>query len=165
MSIFDLSDNSTVEVTGTYDSNVAMEPIPQNTGLRACIDEACWDDYEGDSFIKLRWTVLDGEFKNRKVFHKVKVKLEDASKRDRHIRMLAAIDANSGGGLMRLGRDPLDADLTANLCNKPMAIKVGVWEINGKTGNWVVAVSALGGAAPVVAPPVAAPVAECDIPF
>ena len=159
------SDNKAVESTGTFNSNTAMEPIPNGSKLRACIEEAKWDDYEGESFIKLTWTVLDGEYKNRKVFHKVKVKDMDSGRKDKAIRMLAAIDANAGGNLMRLGKEPNDMELMANLTNKPMAIKVGVWEINDKKGNWVQAVSSIGAAAqqPVAAPQSDA--ADLDIPF
>lgn len=162
MSFFNLSTNEKLEANGSFDANVGFEPIPDGSNLRACIEEAKWDSYDGENFIKLTWTVLDGEYKSRKVFHKVKVRESDLSKKDKAIRMLAAIDANAGGNLMRLGKEPDDMELTANLTNKPMAIKVGVWEISGKKGNWVMAVSALN--TPQAAPaPIAA--ADEDIPF
>lgn len=168
MSFWNLSTNEALTADGAFDSNPAMTPIPDGSQLRACIEEAKWDDYQGDTFIKLTWTVLDGEFKNRKVFHKVKVKDSDKNRKDKAIRMLAAIDANAGGNLMRLGKEPNDMELTANLANKPMAIKVAIWEIDGKSGNWVMAVSSLGNTQPVAVQPTAqAPsVADIeDIPF
>lgn len=144
MSIWNLSNNEALNATGNFESGTSIEPMPEGTQVRACIDEAKWDSYEDQpAYISLRWTVLDGEYKNRKVFQKVRVKDTDTTKRDKQVRMLAAIDANCGGNLMRLGRDPEDMDLMANLSNRPMAIKLGVWEINNKKGNWVMAVSSL----------------------
>ena len=52
-----------------------------------------------------------------------------------------AIDANCGGKLSRLSDAPEDQDLMTALVGKPIAIKVQVWDINGKTGNWISAVA------------------------
>jgi len=162
MSFFDLSDGKTATTATSFDSNVQMKPIAANTQLVAAIDEIKWDEYQGDSFISARWVVLDGEFKNRKIFQKIRVKEGDKTKRDRHIKMLAAIDANAGGDLMRNGTEPGDSQLGSALSNKPMAIKLGVWEIDDKSGNWVMAVSPVNSAS---ASPAPAPVAAEDIPF
>jgi hypothetical protein len=60
--------------------------------------------------------------------------------------MLAAIDANCGGGLMKLQRKPTDEDFAMHLTNKPMVIRLGLWELKqtdgliGK-GNWVQAIA------------------------
>jgi len=56
--------------------------------------------------------------------------------------MLVAIDANAKGKLVELGREPTDEDLETALVNRPMLLKLGVWEMDGgKSGNWVKAVS------------------------
>ena len=68
--------------------------------------------------------------------------------------MLAAIDMNATGGkLMALGREPSDIDLMSNLCNKPMIIRVQVWESEdkSKSGNWIDAVSSAKKSKPEVA--------------
>lgn len=144
--------------SGSYEMG-GGEPIPANTTLPALIDEAAWEEYQGNRFIKLRWTVYDGQHKNRKIFQKLHV--DDSAKRDRAMSMLAAIDLNCGGKLMALGREPDTTDLMSALTNKPMHIKVDVWETDdGKRGNWVCAVSA---AKKPEAPKPAAP--EDDIPF
>lgn len=136
------------------------EPIPANTVLPAMIDEAGWEEYQGARFIKLRWVVYDGEHKNRKVFQKLHV--TDSAKRDRAMSMLAAIDANCGGKLMTLETEPTQTDLMSALLNKPMHIKVDVWETDdGKKGNWVAAVAPN---KPNAAPAAAAPEGE-HIPF
>jgi len=168
MSFFQTSDNKAIDTTGSFNSNVGFPIIPDGTKLVACITEAKWDDYQDEQFIKLTWSILDGEFKNIKVFQKVKVREQDKNKKDKALRMLAAIDANAGGNLVKLGVEPQDMELMANLTNKPMGILVAVWDMNGKQGNWIQAVASLGDKAPVMEPiPVAEATANVfdDIPF
>lgn len=160
MSFWNLSDGEDVKsnTTGEFDQGGGrMEVIPDNTSVLAAIDEAKWDrTQDQDRFISLRWNVLaPEEFKNRKIFQKVWVldpkpntKPEKVDQvRDKAKRMLAAIDMNAGGKLLAKGEMPTDESLTACLTNKPMVIKVMVWEMpdrqNGGTaqGNWVGAVS------------------------
>jgi len=142
MSFFTTSDNQTIKQSGGFEmGGGAFDPIPANTQLKAMIDEAKWDSYEGDSYISLRWVVIDGEFKGRKIFQKVRVKDQDPKKADKAKHMLVAIDFNAGGKLVESGVEPDDMALMINLVNKPMFIMVDVWEINDKKGNWVKAVS------------------------
>ena len=109
----------------------------------AAISEIEWTLYNGDEYISAKWTVLKpDEFKNRKIFQKIRVMDEDVKKADKAKRMLAAIDKNaSGGKLLSLDRQPTDSDMAKALVNKPMVLKLGVWEMNDKSGNWVQAVS------------------------
>lgn len=159
MSFFNLSDNEDATQTGaTFEiGGGVIAPISNNTNLLAVIDEAKWDfTPQNEQFISLRWAVLSPqEFANRKVFHKVKVLSANPKQADKAKRMLAAIDANAGGKLAAAGSQPTDQSLQV-LLNKPMVIKVQVWEMeNGegvnKKGNWVCAVS------PKSATPAAAP--------
>jgi hypothetical protein len=120
-----------------------MEPIPAGTQVKAAIDEVKFDSWEGDEYISARWTVLaPAEYKNRKVFQKLRVQDANSKKADKAKRMLAAIAVNAGGGLLKVA-DPNDADLQKHLMMKPMALKLDVWEINGNSGNWVMAVAPL----------------------
>ncbi len=160
MGFWDTSDGEDIKqnTSGEFDAGGGrMEVIPDNTSVLACIDEAKWDrTQDQDRYISLRWTVLaPEEFKNRKIFQKVWVldpkpntksdKVE--ATRDKAKRMLAAIDTNAGGKLLAKGEMPTDESLTLNLTNKPMVIKVMVWEMadrqTGGTaqGNWVGAVA------------------------
>lgn len=123
-----------------------MTPIPKNTSVLAAPDEAKWDEFQGDRYISVRWAVMaPAEYKNRKIFQKIRVEDEDPKKQEKAKRMLAAIDANAGGKLMAAGEEPTDKSLTVALCNKPMVLKLQVWEmeINGeeRSGNWISAVS------------------------
>jgi hypothetical protein len=129
---------------GEFDSNPAIEPIPSNTTLKVTIETAEWADYEGDEYISITWAVLGpDEYKNRKVFQKLRVKDSDGKKQKKALLMLAAIDANAGGALAKSKKAVFDdMDLATALTNKIMLIKVDIWETDdGKTGNWVRAVS------------------------
>lgn len=144
MSIFKLSTggNAASETkSGEFDSGGGnFDPIPDGTKVRAIITESKWKEYQGARYINLQWQVVDGEFKKRVIFQKVKVFENDAAKADRQKMMLAAIDANCGGKLALVDGEPDDMDLTKALTNKPMVIKLAVWDMDGKTGNWVQAV-------------------------
>lgn len=146
MSFWDTSDGETITTDNTdttFDGGGNFDPIPDGTVLVAAPTEAKWDEYDGEEYINLRWDVLDGEFKGRVIFHKVKVMSDNPKSRDRALRMLATIDANSGGKLLSVQGKPSDVQL-ASLCDKPMEIRVRIWDIDGKTGNWVEAVGKLG---------------------
>jgi len=158
MAFWDLSDGEDVSssTNGEFDAGGGnMEVIPDNTSVKAIIDEAKWaKTQDEDEYISLRWTILaPEEFKNRKVFQKIwvaddKPGAKDAEKtRDKAKRMLAAIDLNAGGKLLAGGKRPTDETLTGGLTNKPMVIKIMVWEMEDRAtgkmnqGNWVGAVS------------------------
>ena len=143
--------------TGAFDAGGGnMQPIPSDTNVLAAIDEAKWDGSEGAKYISLRWSVLQPEeFENRKVFQKLWVGDADpraksdkvAAKRDKAKKMLAAIDLNAGGKLMAKPVMPTDEAMTLHLTNKPMILKVMVWEMKDamtgemSRGNWVGGVS------------------------
>jgi hypothetical protein len=154
----------------------ALELIPEGTQCLASIDEAKWDNKDGNEYVSLRWSILmPAEYKNRKVFHKLWVKDHDpnakdataaARKKEKAMRMLAAIDFNAGGKLKAAGVEPTDESLGACLVGKPMIIKVMVWndrDTGLPKGNWIGAVSPKKGAAAPAAK--AAPVAAGDAPF
>lgn len=141
MSFFTTSDNENIFSTGEFEAMEELAPIPHGTKIIAMADEIGWKEYEGENYISVRWEVLDGEYKGRKVFQKIKPYDEDDKKADKAKKMLAAIDANAGGNLLKSGKAPDDGDLAVNILNKPMILKLAVWEIDGKSGNWVMAVS------------------------
>ena len=145
MSIFNLSTGKKAETNGSFEIGGSSEPIPDGTKLKSAITEAKWSEYQGSRYISLRWDVLAGEYAKRVIFQKVKVYDEDPKKADRQRNMLAAIDANCGGKLMQIEGEPSDIDLLKCLANKPVIIRVGVWELDdGKKGNWVTAVDSSG---------------------
>jgi hypothetical protein len=161
---WNLSDGEDVkEIAGSGEFDAGggnLLPIPSETSVLAAIDEAKWEkDTNGNRFISLRWTILGpDEYKNRKVFQKLWVTDADprakadkvAAKRDKAKKMLGAIDTNCGGKLLAKGVAPTDESLTSCLTNKPMVVKVMIWEMRDRMsgemarGNWIGAVSPKG---------------------
>ncbi len=142
-----------------------FEPIPAGTQLIAAIKDAkIKSPKDDDDFIELQWSVLDGEFKNRAIFQKVRVFDQDQKKADKARKMLAAIDANCGGTLVKARVEPTGDMIRAALLGKPMRIVVEIWETeNAQTGalisgNWVRSVS------PLNSKPAAAPMPTATLP-
>lgn len=186
MSFWSTSTAAPLDTTGTAEVGGGdLEPIPSKTVVRVIATEATWEANrdndiaeKGGRHIKIRWDVIDGEYKKRVVFQKIWAEHTDAKKRDKAIQMLAAIDANAGGKLLASGAEPTDMTMMQHLCNKPMLIRVMVWETEnneGETirGNWVNGVynaAAMQPGKPAAAPkPAAKPAGfedfDDDIPF
>ena len=157
---WDLSDGGSArdDVSGEYEiGGGTFELIPNGSSVLALIDEAVWVERgEGVAtirYISLRWSVVaPDEVANRRVYQKLWVDTLDPSvsdetkaerKRDKARRMLAAIDKNAGGKLMKIKGAPDNEDLAAALVQKMMVIRVQIWELqdrqSGETirGNWV----------------------------
>ena len=151
MSFWQKQDGSAVESSTTFESGGGeITPIPNNTALIAAIEEAKWAEYDGEHYINLKWRVMrPADYANRVIFQKLKVFSEKQG--DKAKQMLAAIDANCGGKLSKLTETPEDMHLMTALVGKPMAVKVQIWDMNGKTGNWISAVSPAKSQAPVQA--------------
>lgn len=154
MSFWNTSDGEDVAqtATGEYTSQTDMDPLPDNSSVKANIDKAEWATaYQShEQYINIRWSVVAPEaYANRKVFQKLWVKDDDprakdaAKKRDGALKMLGNIDKLAGGRLTAKGTIPTDDDLALALTNKQMVIKVKLWEMDGKSGNWVAGVSPL----------------------
>lgn len=161
MSFWDLSDGKSAADNAVEEYEIAaggaFAPIPEGSSVLALIDEAGWQDKDGTDYIELRWVVLaPDQYKNRKIFQKLWVEgdpsVADAKKaalkKDKAIRMLSAIDMNAGGKLVKKAGKPTNEDLMSCLTNKPMIIKLAVWEMDDKerpgetvSGNWICAVA------------------------
>ena len=141
---WETSDNQTIESKSTFDASNNFEPIPNNTDVLAVIDSAAWanNQYNGD-YIAIAWTILSpDEYGKRKIFQNIKVMHDNEKTSDKAKKMLAAIDSNAGGKLLKSGEQPDDAMLTKALTGKQMILKLQVWEMAGvygqnRSGNWV----------------------------
>ena len=85
MSFFQTSTGQAVQSTGTFESGGGnMAPIPEGTQVLAAVDEAKWDSIKNEDHVSLRWTVMQPEeYKNRKIFQKIKTNDADPAKRDK----------------------------------------------------------------------------------
>lgn len=182
MSFWATSDGSSAQKTeGKFEMGGGdLVPIPDGTSVLAIAEEAKNDEYQDNQYIKVKWRISKpAEYANRVIFQKVQVYEKDAGKADKAKRMLAAIASNAGGGLftsMEQRNETMPSDMSlAQLCNRPMVLKMGVWELDdkSKSGNWVQAVSPAksGTAAPAAAVAAPKPAAAAvdfdysDIPF
>jgi len=156
MSFWSTSDGTTAANTATeFDAGGgSMEPIPEGTTVLAMPDEAKWaTDRDNNEYLSIRWTVLKPDaYLNRKIFHKLwvtdeKPKHKDPVKyRDKQLKMLAAIDTNAGGKLMKIEGKPTDDQLAVSLTNKQMTLRLGVWAMKADdgsdmSGNWIQSVA------------------------
>ena len=137
------SDNTAITTTGEFTSGGGtIENIPDNTTCLAMIDEAGLAEYQGDEYISLRWVIAEPAiYKGRKVFQKVRVFDVDTKKADKAKKMLMAIDANCGDKLAQSDESPNDTAMAKALLHKPMLIKVMIWKMNDRTGNWIASVA------------------------
>lgn len=138
----------------------SFDLIPDKTNCLMSIASAAWaKDRSDNEYVNLQWSVIKPDsLANRRVFQKIWCKDDDpsakdpAKKRDKALKMLAAIDANAGGKLAKAGREPDDDDLALALTNKQMMAKVMVWSMDDREkpgekieGNWISAVGPKGG--------------------
>lgn len=177
MSFFTTStgENAAANATGSFEMGGGdFAPIPKDTRVLAICEEAKISEHQGERYVNMKWDIAQpAQFKGRKIFQKIKCWETDTTKRDKAIRMLAAIDANAGGKLAASGQEPTDMLLQTSLTAKPMVLKLGVWELEdkSKSGNWVQSVSKhnpAGGVAasvPVKAQPVMPTLYDDDIEF
>lgn len=164
MSFWDLSDGEAANENVQKDYEVPggnMDPIPNNSDCLSEIEGAKWADKgEGADkvrFVEIKWRVSKPEdYANRVVFQKLwvddldpqaKTREKALEKRDKARRMLATIDANGGGKLMKSNDAPTDDSLSLALVGIKAVIKVMLWEMkdsrdpgNMMRGNWVSAV-------------------------
>lgn len=157
MSFFDFG--NTQENNGTFETAGAdFAPIPKGTIVKAIAEEAKWygGEYEPE-FISIKWQIVDGEYKKRKIFQKLHTQSDDPNKAKKAQMMLGAINFNANGGLEKLVHKPTDADLNNALTFKPMMLKLDVWvtkedfqtkeplpQSEWKSGNWISMVSPVG---------------------
>lgn len=143
MSFWNLSTGGAVESKSDFElGGGGFDPIPDGSRVLASVEECKDDEWEGERFFSLKWRILDGEFKNRIIFQKLKVFSQKEKQRDNAITMLAAIDANAGGKLMSSGKEPTSFAIASALANRPMILLLKVWESDdkAKSGNYVAGV-------------------------
>tara|TARA_B100000795_G_scaffold190873_1_gene145462 strand:- start:228 stop:725 length:498 start_codon:yes stop_codon:yes gene_type:complete len=148
MNFWETSTSEAIESKSTFDASNNFQPIPDNTDVLCVVENAAWanNQYNGD-YIAIEWQVLvPEEYANRKIFQNIKVMHDNEKTADKAKKMLATIDYNAGGKMLKSGEQPDDAMLTKSLTGKQMILKLQVWEMAGddgqtRSGNWVCAVS------------------------
>lgn len=163
MSFWNLSDGSDAKEVGSSfeQEGGAFEPIPNDTTVTACIEEISWRTYyESDAeHVSIKWRISKPEaYANRVIFDKLNLDGSDPNKddeknakaRDNAMRKLVAL-YNMHNRPLPKGR-PTNEDLQKALQNKFANIKVLLWEMDGRKGNWVAGVSGKGAVAEAAKP-------------
>ena len=137
--------NTTVQQEGVQTS-VESEPMPEGTTVTVVLEEAKNDEYQGTETAKMTLVIIDGEYKKRKIFAKLKIKDDDDNKASLAKQALMWLFKTTETTLPQ--GMPTDQDLMS-MCmkNKPFKVKLGLWCIekddNGeklaiaKKGNFV----------------------------
>lgn len=159
MSFWALTDGENAAETGKeYDAGGGnFDVIPKGTSVLAMVHDVSWKSvYQRDEqFVNVKWSVLKPEaYQNRVIFQKLFISDDDPNtpadkmnaKRDKHKRLLMAIDANAKGKLAKMTSKPDDDDLALALTSAQMVLTLGVWDKddNGTKvpgGNWVMKVA------------------------
>lgn len=178
MSFWSLSDGENAAETGKeYDAGGGnFDVIPKGTSVLAMVSDVAWKAVfnRSEQFVNVKWNILKPEvYANRVIFQKLYISDDDpntpadkmAAKRDKHKRLLMAIDANSKGKLAKMTSKPDDDDLALALTSAQMVLTLGVWdkEESGQKvpgGNWVMKVAPKSAGVSEVAKPAARPVAS-----
>lgn len=131
--------------TTSFSNDSSFEVIPDGTKALAVITNAEWREanQHNERHVSLTWDIVEGEFKGRKVFQKVKLFDKKETTRLNAQRMIIAIDANCKGAIAQAGVEPTAQGL-ASLLHSPMYIMIKVYTPDNpeqKPHNWVCAVS------------------------
>ena len=163
MSFWDLEDGTSA-VTNEKEFSAGggdFDVIPKGSSVLVAVEDASWKPgYQIDEeFVNMKVRVLKPEgYANRVLFFKLWVGDLDPgvktngtfdrgkamTKRDKHKRMLMAIDANAKGRLAKLADRPTSDQLGVALISAQFVATLGVWdkEEDGKKvpgGNWLMA--------------------------
>lgn len=132
-----------------------FDVIPKGTNVLVNVEDASWKEayQRSEEFVNLKCRVLKPEgYANRVLFFKLWVdeldpgttdKAKAIAKRDKHKKMLMAIDANAKGRLAKLSERPTDEHLALALVGAQFVATLGVWDKtddDGKKtpgGNWL----------------------------
>lgn len=139
-----------------------FDVIPKGSSVLTTIEDASWKEgYQvSETFVNLKVRVLKPDaYANRVLFFKLWIddldpgvktggsfdRTKAVTKRDKHKRMLMAIDANAKGRLAKLAARPTDDQLAVALVGSQFVATLGVWDKtddDGKKtpgGNWLMA--------------------------
>ena len=145
MSIWNLSSGKSAQEIAEsgatkFETNNNFLPLPDKSYHNATVSAIAWDEYGDVEHIQVTWDIVgeDSPFKNRKVFHKIKVNADKDTARDNAIKMLIALNAIGGADLLSIA-NPTNDDLEEALLGVCACIKVDLWAMkdSGAYGNYV----------------------------
>ena len=116
--------------------------VPGGTKAVAMLEEVKWDEYEGHRKVKARWKLASGGFTGRVIFQNIELYAVDRNNNNepdpkksfRAANVLRRLFMLTGASIP--DHEPTDADF-AQMVGKMAGISIELWEMNGKSGNWV----------------------------
>lgn len=134
MSFWTLSNNELAKGDEASSHVASFKVIPDGTCAVAIIKEFVNDkDKQGNPFLKAVYKLVDGEFKNREVIHKIKCFDPKATIADRAINMLKRIYDLTGQKPSH-NEAPKDSDLLV-FKGKIIGIKISEWNMVNNDGT------------------------------
>lgn len=155
MSLFTKSTGEAIEATTSYENSGIQAIIPEGSQLHANILEATWEEATqfANQLIKITWYITEkGKYNGFLINQKLHINDDKASKADKAKEMLATIDANCKGALMKLASaeklvEGDNMQLARALNGGAALLTVAEYDMPSNTGgdnikgNWVRAVS------------------------
>jgi hypothetical protein len=115
-----------------------IKPIPAKTLCKCMFEEVVYaegkSEYGTNEHVKGTLVVIDGEYKNRKIFVKLHIDDDKQEKAELHRDALMRLFLLTKTPVPE--SKPSDGELMA-LTMKPLTVRTEVWEMNDKKGNWV----------------------------
>ncbi|AUR91794.1 hypothetical protein NVP1164O_58 [Vibrio phage 1.164.O._10N.261.51.A7] len=115
--------------------------VPGGTKAVAMLESVKWDEYEGNRKVKAQWKIAAGTFTGRVVFQNIELFAKkfgtqeaDEKKAFRAANVLKRLFMLTGAPIPDV--EPTDADF-AQMVGKMAGISIELWEMNGKSGNWI----------------------------
>lgn len=143
MGFFDQFAHEGKKVDGSEENTVVQtsSTVPGGTKAVSIIEEVRWDEYEGHRKVKVRWKLVAGGFANRVIFQNIDLfavkygtQEPDEKKAFRAANVLKRLFMLTGAPIP--DAEPTDADF-AQMVGKMAGISIELWEMDGKSGNWV----------------------------
>lgn len=121
-------------------SKAQYEPLPDDVEVKAILTECMWECTWGkeneSSHVKCVWAITEQQYGNRRIFDKLKLHDEKVSAVKTGKRKLMMLDKIANAGIVKANVEPDDYALK-RLEGTAVTIKLGLWEINGRKGNYV----------------------------
>lgn len=133
---------------GKYDADDENQPLPEGTKVPVILERIGYFDKDNLT-VNAMWRVTGGEFANRVIFHKMLIdgadaynpgKTEGKRKRGRQqfVTMLHLAGAKDVLNDLRNDILPTEQEVQeATVGRIDATITLGLWDIDGRTGNWV----------------------------
>ena len=144
MSFWQSMSGTPIDGSAEHSHTGSFKVIPDGTTAPGIITQAKMVSFDdGNKVYQITYKLVDGEFKSSIVRQKINCFDHDPKKRDRAVNMLMRLYKLCNISPTH-GDAPTDMDLM-HLQNKVIGLKIQEWQQDGKEGNWISEIHAVGG--------------------